>query len=135
VICEIVFYARQVIDGAFIMDIEALKTYALVKKGVTQDFPFGDDVLVLRVMGKIFALIPLDVSPRVNLKCDPAWAEILRQTYPAVTPGYHMNKRLWNTVLLDGSIPDDEVFEMVDHSYGEVVKGLKKVDRDKLSKG
>ncbi len=80
------------------MDIESLKNYAFAKKGVTHDFPFGDDVVVLRVLGKIFALIPLDVSPRVNLKCDPAWAEILRQTYPAVLLGYHMNKSGWSII-------------------------------------
>jgi len=111
------------------MDIETLKNYAFAKKGVTHDFPFGDDVLVIRVLGKMFALIPLDASPRVNLKCDPAWAEILRQTYPAITPGYHMSKNHWNTLLLDGSIPDDEILEMVDHSYDQVVKGLPKKDR------
>ncbi|MBZ0283508.1 MAG: MmcQ/YjbR family DNA-binding protein [Anaerolineae bacterium] len=99
------------------MDIESLKNYAFAKKGVTHDFPFGDDVVVLRVLGKIFALIPLDVSPRVNLKCDPA-----------VLPGYHMNKTHWNTILLDDSIPDDEILEMLDHSYNQVVKGLPKKD-------
>lgn len=115
------------------MDIEALKAHAFTKKAVTQDMPFGDDVLVLRVLGKIFALIPLNTSPRVNLKCDPDWAEVLRQTYPAITPGYHMNHRLWNTVLLDGSIPDDEILEMLDHSYDQVVKGLPKKTRDTLA--
>jgi predicted DNA-binding protein (MmcQ/YjbR family) len=114
------------------MNIETLKSHAFTKKAVSQDYPFGDDVLVLRVAGKIFALIPLDASPRVNLKCDPAWAELLRQTYPAVTPGYHMNKTHWNTVMLDGTIPDDEVLEMVDHSYEQVVKSLKKSERAKL---
>jgi predicted DNA-binding protein (MmcQ/YjbR family) len=80
-------------------------------------------------MGKIFALIPLDASPRVNLKCDPTLATILRETYPAVTPGYHMSKIHWNTILLDGSISDDELLEMVDHAYDQVVKGLTKKDR------
>ncbi len=113
------------------MDVKTLKDYCLRKKGTTTDFPFDPDVPVFRVMGKIFALFPGD-SPQVNLKCDPTFAEVLRQTYPAVVPGYHMNKRLWNTILLDGSIPDDEIFEMVDHSYEQVVKGLTKKERDKL---
>ncbi len=115
------------------MDIETLKAYALAKKGTSSDYPFGDDVLVIRVMDKIFVLIPLTETPRVNLKCDPVLAEILRQTYPAVTPGYHMNKQHWNTVLLDGSIADEEVLEMVDHAYAQVIKGLKKADRDQLT--
>lgn len=114
------------------MDIETLKAYALGKKGTSFDFPFGDDVVVLRVMGKIFALIPLNTAPRVNLKCEPMWAEVLRQTYPAVTPGYHMNKQHWNTIMLDDSIPDDEILEMVDHAYEQVVKGLKRAEREKL---
>jgi predicted DNA-binding protein (MmcQ/YjbR family) len=114
------------------MDVESLKRYALAKKGTSHDFPFGEDVLVLRVAGKIFALAPLNETPRVNLKCDPVWAEVLRQTYPAVTPGYHMNKKHWNTILLDGSIPDDEVLEMVDHAYEQVVKGLTKKEREKI---
>jgi predicted DNA-binding protein (MmcQ/YjbR family) len=114
------------------MNIETIKNYCAAKKAVTSDFPFGEDTLVYRVMGKIFALIPLDASPRMNLKCDPAFAEILRQTHPAVTPGYHMNKKHWNTILIDGSIPDDEILEMIDHSYDVVVKGLTKAEREKL---
>lgn len=115
------------------MDIEDLKAYGLSKKGTSFDFPFGEDTLVLRVMGKIFALAGVKGSS-MNLKCDPDWAEVLRQTYPAVTPGYHMNKRHWNTIRLDGSITDDEILEMMDHSYEQVLKGLKKADREKLRK-
>jgi predicted DNA-binding protein (MmcQ/YjbR family) len=114
------------------MDIETIKAYCAAKKGVTSDFPFGDDTWVYRVMGKIFALIPLDASPRMNLKCDPAFAEILRQTYAAVTPGYHMNKKHWNTILVDDTIPDDEILEMIDHSYEVFAKGLTKAERGKL---
>lgn len=117
------------------MDNETLKTYALGKKASTHDFPFDEETLVLRVKNKIFALIPLNASPqRVNLKCDPAWADILRQTYSAVTPGWHMNKQHWNTVLFDDTIPDDEILEMVDHAYAQVVKGLPKKDREALQK-
>jgi predicted DNA-binding protein (MmcQ/YjbR family) len=115
------------------MDNETLKAYGLAKKGTSSDSPFGDDVVVLRVMGKIFALIPLNIKPeRVSLKCDPIWAEVLRQTYPAVTPAYHMNKKHWNSILFDDSVPDDEILEMVDHAYEQVVKGLTKKERGQL---
>ncbi len=117
------------------MDIENMKSYCLAKKGATTDFPFDETTQVFRVAGKIFALVPNDASPpSVSLKCDPTFAEVLRQTYAAVTPGYHLNKRLWNTIVLDGGIPDDELEEMVDHSYEQVVKGLTKKERDKLEK-
>jgi predicted DNA-binding protein (MmcQ/YjbR family) len=115
------------------MNVESLKDYCLRKKGATTDFPFDPEVQVFRVMGKIFALFPGNL-PRVNLKCHPTFAEVLRQTHPAVIPGYHMNKRLWNTIVLDGSIPDDEIFEMVDHSYEQVVKGLTKKERERLER-
>jgi len=114
------------------MDMQLIKDYCAAKKAATSDFPFGEDTLVYRVMGKIFALIPLDASPRMNLKCDPEFAEILRQTHLAVTPGYHMNKKHWNTILIDGSISDDEILEMIDHSYDVVAKGLTKAEREKL---
>ena len=117
------------------MDVETLKTYALAKPAATQDFPFDEVTMALRVKGKIFALVPTDANPnQANLKCDPDLAEILRQTYKAVTPGYHMNKRHWNTVIFDGSISDDEILEMVDHAYDQVVKGLPKKDREALQK-
>ena len=117
------------------MDVETLKEYALAKRATTQDFPFDNETLVIRVKNKIIALIPLNAVPqRVNLKCDPAWAEILRQTYTAITPGYHMNKRHWNTIIFDGTISDEEILEMVDHAYDQVVKGLPKRDREALQK-
>lgn len=114
------------------LDTATLRAHCLNKKGTTEEFPFGDDVRVLKVMGKMFALIPLDDPPRISLKCDPGWAELLRSAYPAVQPGYHLNKRHWNTVTSDGTIPDDEILEMIDHSYNLVVKGLKKADRQAL---
>ena len=117
------------------MDIDTLKTHALSKPAATQDFPFDDVTLALRVKGKIFVLVPLDASPlSANLKCDPTWAEILRQTYPAVKPGWHMNKRHWNTVVFDGSISDEEILEMIDHAYEQVVKGLPKKDQEALQR-
>jgi predicted DNA-binding protein (MmcQ/YjbR family) len=116
------------------MNHDELRAYCLRKPGSSADFPFDETTLTLRVMGKIFALTDIASQPvAVNLKCDPDWAIILRQTYDAVQPGYHMNKRHWNTVTLDGSIPIDEVNEMIDHSYRLVAKGLKKADREQLA--
>ncbi len=119
------------------MDREDLKSYCLSKKGTTAEFPFGPDALVLKVLGKMFALIPWgdpQDTPNISLKCDPMLAEILRQTYPDhVKPAYHMNKRHWNGVTVDGTIPDDEVLEMIDNSYELVVKGLTRKAREQLA--
>jgi len=107
------------------MDFELLRSYLLSQAGAVEDFPFDSVTLVIKVCGKMFALVGLNDDPlRVNLKCDPGKAEFLRKHYPAVTPGYHMNKRHWNTVILDGSIPDDLILQMIDDSYALVVKGL-----------
>jgi predicted DNA-binding protein (MmcQ/YjbR family) len=111
-----------------------LRDYCLSKKGTSEDFPFGDDTRVLRVMGKLFALMPVGAHPaRMNLKCDPAWALVLRETYPSITAGYHMNKAHWNTITADGTIPEDLVYEMIDHSYSIVVKGLPKHAKEQLA--
>jgi len=99
------------------MNIESLRAYCLTKKDATECFPFGDDTLVFKTAGKIFALANLDGDPTVNLKCDPSLAIELRERYNSVIPGYHMNKKHWNTVLLDGSITDKEIFSWIDHSY------------------
>ena len=110
---------------------ERLCDYCLSQKAAVSDFPFGPDPEVFKVLGKMFALVPVDADPpTLTLKCDPMLAEILRQTYPAVEATF--NRRHWNRVTVDGSIPDDEVLEMIDHSYAQVVKGLKKADREKL---
>jgi predicted DNA-binding protein (MmcQ/YjbR family) len=106
------------------MDVESLREYCISKKEVTESFPFGDDTLVFKVNGKIFALVNLDGDLSINLKCDPTIAIELRERYSSVTSGYHMNKKHWNTVFLDGSIPDKEVFSWIDHSY-ELVMGKK----------
>ena len=106
------------------MDIETLREYCISKKGVTESFPFGEDTLVFKTGGKIFALVNLDGDLSLNLKCDPAFALELRERYSSVTPGYHMNKKHWNTVLLEGSIPDKEVFSWIDHSY-DLITGRK----------
>ena len=107
--------------------LEDLKTYCLQKIGSTIDFPFDQHTLVFKVSDKMFALSNINEAvTRVNLKCEPELAELLRQKYDAVKPGYHMNKRHWNTVTLDGSIPEDEILFMIDMSYDLVVKGLAK---------
>ena len=102
------------------MNIETLHDYCLSKSEATESFPFGEDTLVFKVKGKIFALANLDGDPSVNLKCEPSFAIELREKYSSVTPGYHMNKKHWNTVLLDGSIPESEIFSWIDHSYSLV---------------
>jgi len=104
-----------------IMNIEVLRDYCISKKNVTESFPFGDDTLVFKVAGKIFALANLEGDLSINLKCDPARAIELRERYSSVIPGYHMNKKHWNTIYLDGSLPDKEVFSWVDHSYDLVL--------------
>ncbi len=115
------------------MDIETFRDYCLAKKGVTEDLPFGPDVLVLKVMGKMFALASLDAVPlRLNLKCDPEEAITLREEHPNnILPGYHMNKNHWNTLVLDGFLPNSLIFDLTDHSYNLVIQGLpKKLQED-----
>jgi predicted DNA-binding protein (MmcQ/YjbR family) len=115
------------------MDLEALREYCLNKPHVTEGTPFGEDVLVFKVAGKIFALAPLDEVPaRANLKCDPDFALELRDRYEQVQPGYHMNKKHWNTVEIVSGIPEPELRRMIDHSYELVVKSLPKAARAKL---
>ncbi|MDX1906675.1 MAG: MmcQ/YjbR family DNA-binding protein [Bacteroidia bacterium] len=107
------------------MDIETLRTYCLSRPGVTEDMPFGDDTLVFRIGGKIFALLSLDQRATVNLKCEPAYAISLREQYPlAILPGYHMNKQHWNTVSLMHSLTSDLIYSLIDHSYTRVRESL-----------
>lgn len=118
--------------------LDDLREYCASKPGAVEDFPFDEVTLVVKVRSKIFALMGTDQNPdtpSINLKCEPALAEMLRETYPAVVPGYHMNKRHWNTVTVDGSIPEPEIHEMIDHSYEQVVKSLPKKDREELIGG
>ncbi len=104
------------------------------KPGSVEDYPFGDEVAVLKVAGKIFALVTLGPAPgSVSLKCDPDLAAGLRSRYAAITAGYHLNKRHWNTVTLDGSVPEDELLDLIGHSYELVVARLPRAERDKLS--
>lgn len=115
------------------MDIETIREYCLAKKGVTEDFPFDEYTLAFRVKEKIFCLCNLSGDPHfVNLKCDPERAVELRAQYPSVQPGYHMSKRHWNSVYLNGHYRPEELFEWVDQSYRLVAKGLKKADRLEL---
>lgn len=114
------------------MDIEVYREYCLAKPGVTEELPFGPDTLVFKVMGKLFALSGVEEFKSINLKCEPERATELRDRFPAVQPGYHMNKKHWNTVLMDGTLPHKMVLELIDHSYDLVVKGLPKKDREAL---
>lgn len=117
------------------MDVEQLRVYCLEKKGAVEDFPFDDVTLVFKVMGKIFALTGLDeVECKVNLKCDPELAISLREQSPDVIPGFHMNKKHWNTVYCERELPEKTLKELIDHSYGLVVAGLRKKDRETLEK-
>jgi predicted DNA-binding protein (MmcQ/YjbR family) len=104
------------------MNIESLRDYIIAKKDVEESFPFGDDTLVFKVNDKIFALVNLEGDLTINLKCDPLRAIDIRERYSSVLPGYHMNKKHWNTVLVDGTIPDREIFSWIDHSYNLVVR-------------
>ncbi|PYK40702.1 MAG: MmcQ-like protein [Verrucomicrobia bacterium] len=109
------------------MDLAQFREYCLSKSRATESLPFGPDVLVFKVGGKMFALAALDEVPTtVNLKCDPDLALDLRDRFEQVRPGYHMNKKHWNTVQIEGSVPDSELRRMIDHSYDLVVKSLPK---------
>jgi len=114
------------------MTLEAFRAHCAKGSGFTEDLPFGPDVLVFRVAGKIFALMDVDTFVSVNLKCDPERAIDLRERYPGITPGYHMNKQHWNTVLTDGSVPAKLILELADHSYDLVRASLPKKLRDGL---
>jgi len=108
------------------MHIEAYRNHCLTKKGITEEFPFDDKTLVYKVMGKIFTIADIDQFESINVKCDPAIAIQLREAYPSVLPGYHMNKQHWNTILVDGSIPDQLLYQWIDDSYQLVVAKLPK---------
>jgi len=109
------------------MNIEAFRAYCLSKKGVTEAFPFDETTLVFKVMNKMFALTGLNRMPfSVNLKCNPERAIELREFYPEIAPGYHMNKKHWNTVTFSGSLETDMLLELIDHSYDLVVSGMTK---------
>jgi len=114
------------------MNIEEIRNYCLSKKQAIEGLPFGDDTLVFKVKNKMFALMNLEGELRINLKCDPDEAMRLREEYDAVMPGYHMNKKLWNTVVIDGRITDDLLKSWIDESYRLVVQKLPEKDRREL---
>ena len=119
------------------MNIEQLHQYCMNKKGVTEHFPFDEDTLVFKVLGKMFALFPLENweagKGSVNLKADPEYSEELRANYASIHPGWHMSKTHWNTVdIYMGELQPKFVLELIDHSYDMVVKGLPKKLRESL---
>jgi predicted DNA-binding protein (MmcQ/YjbR family) len=116
------------------MNLEEFREYCLAKPGASEGTPFGETVVVFKVAGKMFALASLDEIPTTaNLKCNPDLALELRDRYEQVRPGYHMNKKHWNTITLESGIPSAEIRSMIDHSYGLVVKSLPKAARAKIS--
>ena len=121
------------------MDLDGLISYNATKAGVEETFPFDEDTLVFKVMGKMFALASITDQPfRINLKCDPEWAIELRDEHQEITPGWHMNKKHWNTVVVgEGSLDQSLILKMIDHSYDLVVKSLtkaKKMELEELKK-
>ena len=125
--------SNQVYYKKYIMNIEEFRDYCLSKKAVTEGFPFDETTLVFKVMGKMFALTDVEGEFKLNLKCDPEKAISLREKYPDhLLPGYHMNKKHWNTVVVDGSIPDKLLYEWIDESYDLIVLSLPKTKRQEL---
>jgi len=114
------------------MNIEEIRDYCISKPGSSEGFPFDEVTLVFKVAGKMFALINLDGNPSINLKCDPEKVLELREEFESVKPGYHMNKKHWNTIMLDGRIPDDRLRAWIKDSYNLVVAKLPKVVREEL---
>ena len=114
------------------MNIEEIRDYCINKKGTTEEFPFDEVTLVFKVMGKMYALTSLDKELSINLKCDPERAIELREEFEAIQPGYHMSKTHWNTVFIDGSLKNDFIKELIDHSYDLVVSGLTKKLKEEL---
>ena len=118
------------------MHIEEFRIYCLAKPGVTESFPFDEVTLVFKVMSKMFALTGLEREHfTVNLKCDPERALDLREEYPEIQPGFHMSKKHWNTVDFEGSLDDEMLRELIDHSYDLVVSKLKKAEKEALLHG
>ena len=115
------------------MNIEQIREQCIKKKGVTEEFPFDEETLVFKVSGKIFLLASLESIPlQVNLKCDPEKGVELREEYESVQPGYHMNKKHWNTIIIDGSVSIRKISEWIEDSYNLVLSGLKKSELKKL---
>ena len=114
------------------MNIEELREYCLQKPGATEGLPFGEDTLVFKVGEKLFLLTSISSGSQFNVKCDPELAIELRERHTEVQPGYHMNKKLWNTVYMDGALTKKQLLEMIDHSYDQVFKGLPKKVQEEI---
>lgn len=116
------------------MNVEILAAYCLNKKGVKEDFPFDEVTMTMKVMGKIFAFLPLDSEPfQISLKCNPDKAIELREEFEDINGAFHLNKKHWNSINCEGNVPIKLVYELIDHSYELVVKGLKKAEREALN--
>ena len=116
------------------MNIEEVREYCISKKGCEETFPFDNVTLVFKVMGKMFGLLSLEKGASINLKCDPDKSIQLREQYEGITPGFHMNKKHWNTVLYNSNIADTVIKELIDHSYTLVVASLTKKQKLELDK-
>ena len=115
------------------LNLDQIKQYCVRKPGTREEYPFGPDNLVFKVMSKMYALVSENNNPlRINLKCDPEQAPVLRSMHDSILPGYHMNKEHWNTIVLDGSFPNELVFRMIDESYDLVAAGLRKSEKAEL---
>ena len=115
------------------MTLKKIRKYILSKPETTEELPFGPEALVFKVAGKMYALIAWEENPiYISMKCDPDRAVSLRNTYPAIKPAYHFNKTHWNMVYVDGTLTDDQITDLIDHSYDLVMKNLKKADRDRI---
>jgi predicted DNA-binding protein (MmcQ/YjbR family) len=114
------------------VNIETYRDYCLVKKGVSESFPFDNSTLVFKVMGKMFALAGIENFQKINLKCDPEKAIELREDYVGINPGFHMNKKHWNTVSINEDVPTKLIFELIDNSYSLVVSALPKKLQNEL---
>ena len=115
------------------LTLDVIKAYCLAKPGSSGGYPFGEGTLVVKVLDRMFVLCSEDEQPlRINLKCDPDDALALRAQYSAIIPGYHMNKRHWNSLIMDGSLPENLVFELIDHSYHLVISKMSQAKRRKL---
>lgn len=115
------------------MNIEEIRDYCIQKKGVTESFPFDDQVLVFKVMNKMFVLTNVENCNSVNLKCDPEKAVELREQFMGIQEGYHMSKRHWNTVLIESDVKRSLLLELIDHSYNLIVSKLTKKEKEALS--
>jgi predicted DNA-binding protein (MmcQ/YjbR family) len=117
-----------------LIDRNTLSEYIMSKRRTSSGYPFDNTTLVFKVLNKMFVLMSEDETPlRINLKCNPDEAQLLRGMHKSIIPGYHMNKEHWNTIILDGSLPNELIYKLIDDSYNLVVKGLKKSDRENLS--